>query len=64
MWSRLIRGSFAASSAITSNMDGVVTRTLFKDGLIFDGRGPNLIADQSILVEDGVINTVSATVLC
>jgi N-acyl-D-aspartate/D-glutamate deacylase len=41
-----------------------VTRTLFKDGLIFDGRGPNLIADQSILVEDGVINTVSATVLC
>jgi imidazolonepropionase-like amidohydrolase len=39
-------------------MDGVVTRTLFKDGLIFDGRGPNLIADQSILVEDGVINAV------
>ena len=38
-----------------------MTRTLFKDGLIFDGRGPNLIADQSILVEDGVVNAVSAT---
>jgi hypothetical protein len=37
-------------------MDGVVTRTLFKDGRIFDGRGPNLIADQSIPVDDGMIN--------
>ena len=26
MWSRRIRGSFAASSGITSNKDGVVTR--------------------------------------
>jgi imidazolonepropionase-like amidohydrolase len=38
-------------------------RVLFKNGLIFDGHSPDLLADRSILVADGVVEAISITPL-
>ena len=38
-----------------------MVRVLFKNSLIFDGHSPDLLADRSIVVVDGVIAEVSAT---
>lgn len=38
-----------------------MSRLLFINGLIFDGRGPDLIADHTILVENGLVQAVSST---
>ena len=36
-----------------------MTRLLFKNGLIFDGRGPDLLADHAVVVEAGVIAQIT-----
>jgi imidazolonepropionase-like amidohydrolase len=37
----------------------LLSRSLFTNGLIFDGRSPDLLADHDVVVEDGVIVEIS-----
>ena len=36
-------------------------RVVFTNGLIFDGRSPDLLADHAVVVEDGLITEISTT---
>jgi hypothetical protein len=38
-----------------------MSRFLFTNGLIFDGRSPDLLADHDVVVEDGIIAQISPT---
>ena len=38
-----------------------MSRSLFTNGLIFDGRSPDLVADHNVVVEGGLITEISTT---